>query len=138
MEIMQNIGNEAVLSAILDAYPYQIVLCDRNHIIRYMNKNAAERYNGRIAVGDSIFGCHREDTCRKIEAFLARADAGEDEMFEANNPAKQEREFFTPARHDTLSKTTRIPKFRIRPRYANTNKAVRNCRSENARAAPKL
>ena len=81
MEIMQNIGNEAVLSAILDAYPYQIVLCDRNHIIRYMNKNAAERYNGRIAVGDSIFGCHREDTCRKIEAFLARADAGEDEMF---------------------------------------------------------
>lgn len=61
MEIMQNIGNEAVLSAILDAYPYQIVLCDRNHIIRYMNKNAAERYNGRIAVGDSIFGCHRED-----------------------------------------------------------------------------
>ena len=98
MEIMQNIGNEAVLSAILDAYPYQIVLCDRNHIIRYMNKKAAERYNGRIAVGDSIFGCHREDTCRKIEAFLARADAGEDEMFEANNPAKQEREFFTPVR----------------------------------------
>ena len=40
MEIMQNIGNEAVLSAILDAYLYQIVLCDRNHIIRYMNKNA--------------------------------------------------------------------------------------------------
>ncbi len=95
MEITKNL-----LSNILDAYPYQIVFCDRNHVIQYMNKNARERYSGRIGIGDSIFGCHKEETCRKIEAFLARADAGEEEMFEALNPAKQEREFFTPVRDD--------------------------------------
>ena len=88
----------SVLSAILDAYPYQIVFCDRNHIIQYMNKAAHNRYDGRIGIGDSIFSCHNQDSCQKIEAFLTRADAGEEEMFEAINPARQEREFFTPVR----------------------------------------
>ena len=87
-----------ILSAILDAYPYQVVFCDRNHIIRYMNKDARERYAGKISVGDSIFGCHNQSSCQKIEAFLARADAGEEEMFEAINPTAREREFFTPVR----------------------------------------
>ena len=54
----------SVLSAILDAYPYQIVFCDRNHIIRYMNKDARERYAGKISVGDSIFGCHNQSSCQ--------------------------------------------------------------------------
>ena len=90
----------SILSAILDAYPYQVVFCDRNHVIQYMNKDARERYAGKISIGDSIFGCHNQSSCQKIEAFLARADAGEEEMFEAINPAKQEREFFTPVRDE--------------------------------------
>ena len=35
--------NEAVLSAILDAYPYEIVFVDRTHTVRYMNKTAKKR-----------------------------------------------------------------------------------------------
>ncbi len=89
----------ALLSAILDAYPYQVVYCDRNHIIRYMNRAAHQLYNGKIGLGDSIFNCHNADSCRKIEAFLARADAGEEEMPEAVSLQKGEREFFTPVRN---------------------------------------
>lgn len=92
--------DEKVLAAILDAYPYRIVFCDREHIVRYMNKDARERYAGRVQIGDNIFNCHHAESCKKIEAFLARADAGEDEMLEAVNPSKREREFFTPVRDE--------------------------------------
>lgn len=92
--------NEKVLAAILDAYPYRIVFCDREHIVRYMNKDARKRYGKVLHIGDSIFGCHNGDSCEKIKAFLARADAGEDEMLEAVSPSKREREFFTPVRDE--------------------------------------
>ena len=36
--------NEEVLAAILDAYAYEIVFADRNHIVRYMNAVAKRRY----------------------------------------------------------------------------------------------
>lgn len=90
--------NEAVLSAILDAYPYEIVFVDRTHTVRYMNKTAKKRYEGRVFIGNSLFNCHNESTKPKIEAFLERADAGEDEMFEVYNGKTGEREFFTPVR----------------------------------------
>ena len=90
--------NEAVLSAILDAYPYEIVFVDRTHTVRYMNKTAKKRYEGRVFIGNSLFNCHNESTKPKIEAFLERADAGENEMFEVYNGKTGEREFFTPVR----------------------------------------
>lgn len=93
MEIDKN-----VLSAILDAYPYPVVFCDTTHVIRYMNKNAQERYLGRTHVGNSIFNCHNEHTRAKIEEFLRRAQNGEDEMLEGINERRGEREFFTPVR----------------------------------------
>lgn len=33
-----------ILYNILDAYAYEIVFVDRNHIVRYMNKTAKQRY----------------------------------------------------------------------------------------------
>ena len=90
--------NEAVLSAILDAYPYEIVFVDRTHTVRYMNKTAKKRYEGRVFIGNSLFNCHNESTKPKIEAFLARAEAGEEEMFEVYNRKTGEREFFTPVK----------------------------------------
>ena len=90
--------NEAVLSAILDAYPYEIVFVDRTHTVRYMNKTAKKRYEGRVFIGNSLFNCHNESTKPKIEAFLERADADEDEMFEVYNGKTGEREFFTPVK----------------------------------------
>ena len=95
---MENISNEALFKAILDAYNYPVVFCDRTHTIRYMNKNARERYHGRTDIGNCIFNCHNADSKVKIEAFLARADAGENEMFEADSKSQKRRMFFTPVR----------------------------------------
>ena len=89
-----------VLLGILDAYAYEIVFVDRNHIVRYMNKIAKKRYGNRVIIGNSLFNCHNESTKGKIEAFLKRADEGEDEMFEVLNGKTGEREFFVPVRDD--------------------------------------
>ncbi|MFQ7317962.1 MAG: PAS domain-containing protein [Massilimicrobiota timonensis] len=86
------------LAGILDAYAYEVVFVDRHHIVRYMNKVAKERYAGRVQVGQSLFCCHNENSRQKIEAFLQRADQGEDEMFETLNQKTGEREFFVPVR----------------------------------------
>ncbi len=90
--------NQSVLEAILDAYAYEIVFVDLNHIVRYMNKIAKERYKGRIEVGQTLFNCHNENSKKKIEEFLLRAKEGEDEMFQVVNPKTGEREFFVPVK----------------------------------------
>ena len=91
--------NQEVLANILDAYPYEIVFVDRNHIVRYLNKTALIRHGNRLKIGESIFNCHNENSRTKIEAFLKRADAGEEEMFEVINKRTGEREFFVPVRN---------------------------------------
>ena len=92
--------NMDVLKLILNAYPYEVVFCDRTHTVRFINKAAKERYGDVVQVGRSIFNCHNENSRVKIEAFLARADAGENELLEAVNEPKGEREFFGPVRDD--------------------------------------
>ena len=90
-----------ILESILDAYSYEIVFVDCQHIVRYMNKTAKERYGSRVQINQSLFNCHNENSKIKIEEFLKRADAGEDEMFETYNKKTGEREFFVPVRnHD--------------------------------------
>lgn len=93
MEIMKEI-----LAAILDAYVYEVIFVDRTHTVRYLNKAAKERYGDIVKVGASLFNCHNESSKVKIEAFLERADAGENEMFEVLNGTTGEREFFVPVR----------------------------------------
>lgn len=90
-----------VLEAILDAYPYEIVFVDTNHIVQYMNATAKKRYAGRVVIGNSLFNCHNEGTKSKIEQFLLRAQNGEGEMFEVYNGKTGEREFFTPVKDST-------------------------------------
>lgn len=90
--------NEEMLKAILDAYSYEIVFADREHIVRYMNRTAKKRYGDSVKIGNSLFNCHNEGSKGKIEEFLRRADAGEDEMFEVFNNQTKEREFFVPVR----------------------------------------
>lgn len=88
-----------ILHGILDAYAYEIVFVDREHIVRYMNKTAKLRYGERVKIGQSLFNCHNENSKKKIEELLARADQGEDEMFELLNGKTGEREFFVPVRN---------------------------------------
>lgn len=107
MERIRNMVNESVhpditeelLTAILDAYPYEIVYVDRHHVVRYMNATAKKRYGNRVQIGNSLFNCHNERSRKKILAFLRRADNGEDEMFETYNQKTGEREFFVPVRN---------------------------------------
>ena len=87
-----------ILEAILDAYAYEVIFVDRTHIVRYMNKTAKIRYGNRVIIGNSLFNCHNENSKGKIEEFLRRADAGEDEMFQVLNGKTGEREFFVPVR----------------------------------------
>ncbi|MBR3358109.1 MAG: PAS domain-containing protein [Solobacterium sp.] len=87
-----------VLQSILDAYPYEVVFVDRTHTVRWMNRTAQVRYGQRVIIGNSLFNCHNESTKPKIEEFLRRADAGENEMFETYNRKTGEREFFVPVR----------------------------------------
>lgn len=87
-----------ILYGILDAYVYEIVFVDRNHNVCYMNKVAKQRYGDRVQIGHSLFRCHNENSKDKIEEFLKRADAGENEMFEILNEKTSEREFFVPVR----------------------------------------
>ena len=82
-----------ILYNILDAYAYEIVFVDRNHIVRYMNKTAKQRYGSRVQVGNSLFNCHNENSKKRIEEFLERADAGEEEMFEVLNGKWRKRVF---------------------------------------------
>lgn len=91
--------NFDVLSAILDAYPYEVVFVDRNHVIRYLNKAAHTKYDGVIEIGGDLRSCHSERAQRRIEEFLVRADNGEEgEMFQVLNGSTGEREFFVPVR----------------------------------------
>ena len=63
-----------------------------------MNKTAKQRYRDRVQIGNSLFNCHNQNSKIKIEEFLRRADAGEEEMFELLNGKTGEREFFVPVR----------------------------------------
>jgi len=93
--------NEMQLRAILDAYPYEIVYCDRTNTIRFLNAAAKKKYGDVIHAGGSLFSCHNERAKDKISRFLARADAGETgEMFETLNKSTGEREFFVPVRDE--------------------------------------
>ena len=90
---------QEVLQSILDAYAYEIVFVDRNHIVQYLNKVAQERYKDRVKIGNSLFNCHNENSKAKIEEFLKLADRGSNEMFETYNTKTGEREFFVPVRN---------------------------------------
>lgn len=36
--------NMDVLKSILNAYPYEVIFCDRTHTVRFINKTAKARY----------------------------------------------------------------------------------------------
>lgn len=47
--------NMDVLKSILNAYPYEVIFCDRTHTVRFINKTAKARYGDVVQVGRSIF-----------------------------------------------------------------------------------
>ena len=66
-----------ILYNILDAYAYEIVFVDRNHIVRYMNKTAKQRYGSRVQVvngktGEREFFVPVKDASKKVIGYFER------------------------------------------------------------------
>jgi DUF438 domain-containing protein len=75
-----------LLAAFLDSLRQPFVFVDTEHIIRYMNKPAIDRYKGRPAeVGRSIFDCHNENSKRIILEVFEQLKQGEDERIITDN-----------------------------------------------------
>ena len=58
------------LKSVIDADNAPVVICDRNHIIVYMNPKAVvnyQKYGGASLVGKSIFDCHNPRSKEMIE-----------------------------------------------------------------------
>lgn len=77
---------------ILDGLREEIVFVGPDHVIRYMNRFAVEKYakyGGKTLVGRSIFDCHNERSREIIYQAWARFQAGEDEVLISQSEKKR-------------------------------------------------
>jgi len=65
---------------LLDSLKDPLLFCDTDHVVRYLNRTAAEHYSeGRDLLGRSVLDCHNEASCAVIHEVLAEMRAGLDE-----------------------------------------------------------
>jgi DUF438 domain-containing protein len=75
-----------LLELFMDSLKHHFVFVDTEHVIRYMNKPAVERYKGKPAkVGMSIFACHKEESQQIILNVVEAFKEGEDEKMIFNS-----------------------------------------------------
>ncbi len=74
-----------IYEALLDTVHSPIVFVDNDHIIRYLNKPAKDRYYEKRGysdlIGKSLFDCHNKESEKLTKHIHARLMAGEDEVF---------------------------------------------------------
>lgn len=74
-----------IYEALLDSVQSPIVFIDNDHIIRYLNKRAEEKYYKKRGysdlIGKSLFDYHNNKSEKQIKQIHARLMAGEDEVF---------------------------------------------------------
>lgn len=76
----------AFLAAVLDSLKAPVLVADRDHVTRYMNKAAIDHYDdGETLVGRSLMDCHNERSRAMMVEVLAALDAGEDERLITDN-----------------------------------------------------
>lgn len=81
---------DELLRSFIDSLKHPFVFADTEHIIRYMNKVALERYKGKPAeVGRSIFDCHNQNSKRIILEVFERLKQGEDERIITDNESNR-------------------------------------------------
>ncbi|MDC7125675.1 MAG: PAS domain-containing protein [Spirochaetales bacterium] len=83
---------EKIFYYILEQHKYPIVFVDNDHIMRFMNKAAIEKYSkrgGSSLIGKSIFDCHNERSNEMIKEYYKKMAAGENEIFLTVNKANQ-------------------------------------------------
>ena len=82
---------QEVFRPIVDDYPEPIVFVDNEHIIRYLNKAASQRYAKKghhNLVGQSLLACHQEKSGKKILDTYEQLRAGSNEEFLYVNDGK--------------------------------------------------
>lgn len=64
---------EKLFRSVLEQDRAAIVICDTNHIIKYMNKTAIQKYSkrgGKELVGKNLLDCHNEHSQELIKKIL--------------------------------------------------------------------
>lgn len=77
--------NREIYEALLDTVLSPIVFVDNDHIIRFLNKPAKDRYYRKQGysdlIGKSLFDCHNKASEKLTKHIHDRLMAGEDEVF---------------------------------------------------------
>jgi PAS domain S-box-containing protein len=101
--IAKDFMDEKTLQAILDAFPYPIVYVDRDHVIRFLNKNACYHYYQERGyhdlIGKSLFDCHPDHSREKILEVVEKLKNHAQEMFLTVN-VRNQRLYITPVRDE--------------------------------------
>lgn len=92
-----------MLSTILDAFPYIITYVDKDHVIRYMNREAEYQYyivrGYRDLIGKSLLDCHNARSREMIIAAVERMKNHGSEEF-IGISARNERIYINPVRNE--------------------------------------
>ncbi len=73
MERSKKMNLNEYFKSVIDVDRCQVVICDMEHRIIYMNPSAIKRYEkrgGEKLVGRSIFECHNPESCKKIQEVV--------------------------------------------------------------------
>ena len=90
--------------SILEQDSAPIVICDLHHTIIYMNEAACRAYEkrgGRELLGKDLFGCHNEESKKKIEKVIAyfKEDVSHNIVFTFHND-KENKDVYMVALRD--------------------------------------
>ncbi len=78
-----NYPDQDIYLSILNSIQTEIVFCDVNHKVLFINDYAKEKYkDSNLKIGDSIFSCHKNGNSHKIikESF-SKLENGENKVF---------------------------------------------------------
>lgn len=95
--------NQNSILSFLDSIQAPVEFVDNDHIIRYLNGKAEERYylerGYADLAGKSLFDCHNEESKRRIVKLHERLEQGEDSITR-EDPHKLERFTLVAVRGD--------------------------------------
>jgi len=95
---------EKALYHLLDAMPHKIMYVDKDHIVRYMNREAEYQYyivrGYRDLIGKSLLDCHNEKSRQMIIAAVERLKNHGNEEF-IGISSRNERIYIAPVRDET-------------------------------------
>ena len=78
--------SKELLETFLDSLKNPFMFVDTEHVIRYMNKAAITTFKKGVEhLGESIFACHNENSCRIIREVFAEMQEGLEERLITDN-----------------------------------------------------